>query len=261
MYEPMPEAFYRLHRDNPREGPGSDDSTREAIRRVRPRLPAKPVVLDIGCGPGRQTVVLTQELDVPVTAVDTHEPFLAQLRQSAAAAGLAERITIRRQSMAELEDAPASVDLIWCEGAIFIVGFGEGLRMWRPLLRAGGILAATELTWLMDDPPGEIAEYFRAAYPPMTTIEGNTATARAAGYEVFDHFVLPSRVWWDEYLTPLDERAAALRPEAKNDPALAAVLDEQAIESDMVRRFGDTFGYVFYLMCRPYGAPVRTIGR
>ena len=33
------EAFFLLYRDLPREGPGSDEATREALRRL-PRLPA-----------------------------------------------------------------------------------------------------------------------------------------------------------------------------------------------------------------------------
>jgi len=72
------EAFFRLFDELPRHGPGSDDSTREALRRLPP-LPAAPRVLDLGCGAGRQTLVLARELGAPITAVDLHAPFLAKL--------------------------------------------------------------------------------------------------------------------------------------------------------------------------------------
>jgi serine/threonine-protein kinase HipA len=140
------------------------------------------------------------------------------------------------------------VALIWCEGAIYLAGFGEGLALWRPLLVPGGLLVASEMTWLTDDPPGAVAEYFKQAYPAMTTIDGNRTMAERAGFELLDHFVLPQRAWWDEYLTPLAARLEALRPQAESDPDLAAVLDEHAQEIAVVERWGDSFGYVFYLM-------------
>lgn len=82
----------------------------------------------------------------------------------------------------------------------------------------------------------------------MGTIKDNINIAVAAGYEVFDHFVLPQSAWWDEYYDPLAQRADTLRSDAGSSPDLQAVLDENDTEMDMCRRFGDSFGYVFYLM-------------
>ena len=33
------------------------------------------------------------------------------------------------------------------------MGFEAGLRAWEPLLKPGGYIAVTELTWLQPDPP------------------------------------------------------------------------------------------------------------
>ena len=125
-------ALFTLHCDIPREGPGSDEATREAIRRLPP-LPSGPHVVDLGCGPGKQTLVLARHFQTPIIAVDFHGPYLDRLRQSAEAEGLS--VNTRLGRMEELEEQPESVDLIWIEGAIYIVGFAEGLRLWRPLLR------------------------------------------------------------------------------------------------------------------------------
>ena len=241
------EAFFLLYRDLPREGPGSDEATREALRRL-PRLPAEPRVLDLGCGPGRQTLVLARELETPIIAVDTHEPYLAQLRQSAASQELADLVITRLGRMEALEEKPGTVDLIWSEGAVYIIGFAEGLRRWRPLLTEDGLVAVTEATWLVDDPPAEVWSWWREEYPAITTVEGNMAKAGGAGFEVFGHFVLPQSAWWDQYYTPLGERVAKLRPEAAGNPGLAKILDETEHEMTMYRRYGDSYGYVFYLM-------------
>lgn len=243
------EAFFTLHRDIPREGPGSDAATRRAIGRL-PALPKNPAVLDMGCGPGKQTLVLAQELGVPIVAIDFHQPFLDQLDRSVAARGLSSLITIRQADMGALDYPPDSVDLIWAEGSIFILGFKAGLENWSRFLKPGGIVVASEMTWLADDPPAEVSRFMTAAYPPMTDIAGNVALAAEAGYEVFDHFVLPSEDWFTEYLTPLGERADTLRARAATDPDLAHVLEEHDREADICRRYGDSFGYVFFMMRR-----------
>ena len=58
------EAFFELHRDLPREGPGDDASTLRALGMCT-ELPERPEILDIGCGPGMQTLALAG-------ATDTH---------------------------------------------------------------------------------------------------------------------------------------------------------------------------------------------
>ena len=102
-------------------------------------------ILDLGCGPGKQTLVLARHFRTPVIAVDFHAPYLECLRRSAEAEGLSDLVQTRLGRMEELEEQPGSVDLIWIEGAIFIVGFGEGLgarfcvtgACWSPAMRRG----------------------------------------------------------------------------------------------------------------------------
>jgi hypothetical protein len=51
-------------------------------------------------------------------------------------------------------------DLIWSEGAIFIMGFGAGLAAWRSMLAAGGLLAVSEMAWFRSDAPAECRRFF-----------------------------------------------------------------------------------------------------
>lgn len=126
------------------------------------------MVLDIGCGTGRQTLVLARTLRARVVGIDIHPPYLDELAQAAAQAGLSEWIRTRCLSMDALDYAPESIDLIWSESAIFVLGVTTALRLWRPLLRAGGCLAFTEITWFDAEPPAEAAAFFR--YSPATRI-------------------------------------------------------------------------------------------
>jgi serine/threonine-protein kinase HipA len=110
-------ALLVLHEDLPREGPGSDACTREALRRLPP-LPPAPRVLDLGCGPGRQTLVLAETLGCRVVAVDLHRPYLERLEAAARDRGLSHLVETRQADMGTLDVAAGSVDLICtCCGA------------------------------------------------------------------------------------------------------------------------------------------------
>ena len=243
----LPEEFFLLHRGIPREGPGSDEATLKAFNML-PELPDSPKVLDLGCGPGKQTLVLARALKVPITAIDIHSQYLEQLDHAAKEAGLDELVTTRQISMDALDYPEESIDLIWSEGAIFILGFRNGLRTWRRFLKPGGLLAVTEVSWLTDSPSPETLDYFTAGYPEMGSIQSNIESAGKEGYDVFHHFVLPKSAWWDEYYTPLTERARELKPGARG--VLLEIIEENEKEIDMFERHGDEYGLVFYLMKR-----------
>ncbi len=239
------QAFLTLHQGLPREGPGHDDVTRDALGRLPPLLP-DPVVFDLGCGPGRQTLVLARVLRTRIVAVDLHQPFLDQLASTAAAQGLSSLIETRRADMGALDVAPGSVDLIWSEGAAYNLGFAEALGRWRVLLVPGGLMAVSECTWLTCDPPAEARAFWRTNYPAMDTALENRDRAATAGLDVLDHFALPASAWWEDYYTPLLHRIAQLRPAATGE--LIRVLDDTEREIDLYRKYGDSYGYVFYLL-------------
>lgn len=49
-----------------------------------PGLPAAPCILDLGCGPGRQSLVLAEQSGGQVTAVDLQSAFLEEVEERAA---------------------------------------------------------------------------------------------------------------------------------------------------------------------------------
>ncbi len=240
------EVFWKLHVGLPKQGPGSDASTRRALAMV-PELPPEPRILDLGCGPGRQSLVLARETSGHVTAVDLLPPFLEQLEERARAAGLADRIATLNASMDDLRFEDGSFDLLWSEGAIYNIGFDHGLDAWQRLLRPGGSLAVTELCWVIDDPPEHVRRFWDTEYPAIRSHEANEHAIAEAGYRLLASFVLPEAEWWDDYYTLIDERAAALRGQ-RSDAGWRAALDTAEAESSIIRDCGGSFGYVFYVM-------------
>ncbi|MBW2273039.1 MAG: class I SAM-dependent methyltransferase [Deltaproteobacteria bacterium] len=243
------EVFWRLHEGLSKQGPGSDESTRRALALI-PELPSAPRILDLGCGPGRQSLLLARETGGHVTAVDLLPPFLEQVDVRAAAEQLSDHITTVQASMGDLSYADESFDLLWSEGAIYNIGFESGLRAWRRLLRPGCSLAVTECSWLTDAPAERIRSFWESHYPGMQGHEANQLAVAEAGYELLGSFVLPEVEWWDDYYTPIGERIAALRKE-RSDDAWTAALEAEEEEASIVRECDGSFGYVFYVMRKP----------
>ena len=237
------DIFFELHQGLPREAPGNQECTRKAFS-LLPHLPPKPSILDIGCGPGQQTIVLAQLTDGVITAVDTHEPFLEELKRRAIAQGVSEKVKPVNTSMFSLEFEAQSFDLIWSEGAIYIIGFDQGLKTWKPLLKTGGYLVVSELSWLQLNPPSEIREFWATNYPAMNLIEDNLKLIKAAGYREISHFILPESAWWDDYYTPLEQRITLLQTQYQDE----AILRQEQQEIDFYRIYSNWYGYVFYLM-------------
>ncbi len=208
----MMEIFMEVQRGLPRQGPGHDDATRRALTFCE-GLPEHPHVLDIGCGPGQQSLALAGAVGAKVTAVDIHQEYLDELAARSAQAGLSNQITPVLGDMNALPFETECFDLIWAEGSAYIMGVGNALQAWRTFLKPRGYLVLSELLWLTANPPPEAAAFFEQEYPAMCDIEGNVAIFAEAGYSVLGHFTIPDQAWWDGYYMPL---RANCRPFAKH---------------------------------------------
>ncbi|MFE7816264.1 GNAT family N-acetyltransferase [Streptomyces sp. NPDC057433] len=244
--DPVTEAFFALHHDLPRQGPGSDATTRRLLEMVGP-LPECPRVLDAGCGPGRSTLLLAEEAGAHVTAVDLYQPFLDGLTAEAARRGLGDQVTVVNCSMDRLPVPDHSFDVIWAEGSVYAIGFDVALRAWRRLLAPGGVLVVTEIEWTVPNPAAPARAYWDAAYP-LRTHAANTDAAQAAGYRLRAHWPLPESDWWDEYCTPLTQRLARADPQ---QPGMPEALAAHRTEIGMRREHGSDYHYAAYIL-RPH---------
>ena len=240
------EVLLDVHSGLPRQGPGDDESTLRALS-LCTELPMRPAVLDVGCGPGMQTVALAKSTGGTVTAVDLFEQFLDQLRERAEAAGVRDRIQVMRGDMSDLPFGKDSFDLIWSEGAAYIMGITEAFTQWREFLRPQGYMAVTEISWLVPeaDVPRRAFDFFHDEYPAITDVPGNLARIEACGYEIVGHFTLPDQSWWTDYYAPLEGNLEGARAKYRGDTTAQAFLDDTAEELRVRREYGDSYGYEF----------------
>ena len=238
------QALIDLHRGLARQGPGDARVSRQILAEL-PTMPAKPRIVDLGCGAGAGAMLLAEYFDAPVTAVDLAQPFLDDMMQRAGARGLADRVHPLACDFADLPLAPGSVDLLWSEGAAYNLTFAGALEKWRPLLAPRGVAGISELSWFTDDIPDEPRRYWEAAYPAMADEATNIAHAHAAGFDVLGTRRLPAQAWWDHYYNPLLERMAAL---SDPDATMQAVIAEVQAEIDLFRQYRACYGYTFYVL-------------
>ncbi|MGB5947831.1 MAG: class I SAM-dependent methyltransferase [Parvibaculum sp.] len=238
--------FLELQLALPRNAPGSARATREAFS-LLPALPPRPEIADLGCGQGAEAFELLRLANGRITAVDLFEPFLEKLAERAEREGVPEtRLRVLRGDMNDLPFHDGEFDLIWSEGAIYLLGFEEGLRLWRRFLKPGGFAVLSELTWLTDAPSPEAAVFWEDAYPGMGSVASNGEAAARAGYRLIGRIVLPTEEWWQDYYMPMRAKLAGMRRTYGELP----VFDEMEREICLFERHADEYGYVFYALRR-----------
>lgn len=240
------EIFLDVQRGLPRQGPGNKESTLKALS-LCSSLPDNPEILDIGCGPGMQTITLANACPGNLTAVDNCQEYLELLRQRVTQMELKSPVKIVNGDMNNLCFVDESFDLIWCEGAAYIMGIPNALQNWHPLLSDQGYLAFTELVWLDAQPESEVAEFFRNEYPAMTDVSSIQNVIQSNGYELIGDFTLPDAAWWEDYYTPLSKKLPTLKQKYAEDEEAQAVISMSENEIECRQRFGEAYGYQFFI--------------
>jgi SAM-dependent methyltransferase len=240
-----------LHQFNPRQGPGGDAPTEWAFQRtgLDPVAPLK--VADLGCGTGASTLVLARLLPrAHITAVDFLPPFLAQLQQRTAAAGVAHRVSTLEASMEALPFADGQFDLIWSEGAIYNMGFENGVTSWRRFLKPDGVLAVSELTWTTATRPSELHAHWERECPEVDTASAKLGVLERHGYSPLGYFVLPAPCWLANYYRPLQAGFGDFLTRHAHSEAARAVVAEHEQEIALFEAYKAYFGYGVYVAKR-----------
>lgn len=243
----LPSFFYQVFEYLPRQGPGCREATEKALSFIPP-LRSGAQVLDIGCGSGAQTRDLAGLTTGMITAVDNHPPFLAALAAWARREGLAGRVKTVCASMDALPFENGQFDLVWSEGAIFIIGFEKGLATWKPLLKKGGYMVISDAVWFEPNPPQELMQWWEAeGYIPAPEDEMKERV-KQAGLRLLATCRLPDAGWWENYYVPMLARIAELRKTDGTVPENAAILDMLEAEAETYRKYKRYYGYTFFIM-------------
>lgn len=224
-------AFFTLHRDLPREGPGLPEDVHWALEQITP----PKTICDAACGPGADTAVLAQACpQAQITGIDKQAHFIEDARQLCAPYG--DRIAFEQGDMAQL---PGQYDLIWCAGALYFLGVTEGLQTWRKNMALGGAIAFSEP--VLTSATGTAAERSFWDGHVATDLAGIEARVQKAGYRTLASRRIVGDAW-RAYYDPKQKRIDMLRGQSP-DAELSRILDQAQTEIDTWRENQSDIAY------------------
>lgn len=238
------EVFFKIYEGLDREGPGSFAMTKRAYEMCG--APDAPSILELGCGSGGVTRELVKLSNGPIMSSDVHQPFLDRAVERMQTAGASDRVTVEKRDMSDLDYEPESFDIIWCEGAAYIMGVDKAFQYWKQFLKPGGHLVISDAVWLTDNPPQEVKEFWAEGYPVMRTAEANIAAAESFGYTSLGHFIIDDQCWGDFY-TDVERRLDEVEETYKDNPDGQAIIALARKENDLYYKHPNMYGYAMHV--------------
>lgn len=237
------EAFHGMDR----LGPGSVETTVRASNCIQNKQNIKKIV-DIGCGTGSQTITLSKIFtNASLCGIDVDEFQIDIFKKKMIEHNLTSRISILNCSMTNLPFNKHSLDLIWAEGSIYIIGFRNGLRLWKKYLNNCGIIACSEVSWLCE-PSKENYDYWKQNYSQIDYIENKFNTIKDCGYKLLDYYVLPRTDWKDNFYDPLEKNLEKMEEKYGGIKEARIIIDRLRYEIYLFSKYGNQYSYVFYIM-------------
>ena len=241
------ELIIDLHKNSERQGPGSKNETLKALDFINLPNDRKLKVADIGCGSGGQTIILAQNINGQITAIDLFPEFLDELNDKSEKLGLKEKIITLEKSMDDLPFNNEKFDIIWSEGAIYNIGFENGIKKWKDYLKVGGYLAVSEITWLTNSRPKEIEDFWTLEYPEIDKASNKIRVLENNGYSLVGYFYLRQNSWIENYYKPMEARFENFLERNNNSDLAKKVVEENRAEIELYRKYKDYYSYGFYI--------------
>jgi hypothetical protein len=192
-------------------------------------------------------MVLAQNTPGTITGVDVSPGYIAKLNDNARKLNLQSRVKGVVGSMDKLDFQSNELDVIWCEGAIYNIGFEKGMRYWNTFLKKGGFIAVSEATWFTDERPKEIFDFWTRAYPEIDTIPNKTAQMQKAGFVVAAAFILPESCWIDNFFNPGKTAQKKLLETHKGNTFAEEFVGYERRHAELYNKYKEYYGYVFYI--------------
>ena len=238
----VPLYFYVAYKDLDRLSAGSVDTTHKVLDKIDIDSSSKLNILDIACGKGTSTVLLAQYFkNSEIEAFDLFKHYIDELNEKISQNQLQNRVFGYCMDMRDPDFANEEFDIVFCESSIEIIGFRQGLTEWKRLLKLGGYMVVSDLTWLKK-PRSDSKKFFKAIYSEIDSLENKISQIEKIGYEFIDYVIVPKKDWTD-YYSKLEKNLNSL----SDDKSAGDFTSQIKREIENYRRNGDDYSYVFYI--------------
>ncbi|MFN2113744.1 MAG: class I SAM-dependent methyltransferase [Anaerolineales bacterium] len=149
---------------------GSLDATRELVQRTG--IQSGQLVLDLGCGVGATPVFLAQEIAPRLVGADLIENMLHEARQRALRHQVGDLASFLAADARSLPFRDDCFDVVLLESVnVFFDDKSAALREYARVIKPGGYLGITEMTWLQP-PTQAYQEMFKRVAFVTAHLEG-----------------------------------------------------------------------------------------
>jgi SAM-dependent methyltransferase len=160
---------------------------------------------------------------------------------------MADKIAAIESSMEDMPFREEEFDIMWSEGAVYNMGFENGIKKWKDYLKAGGYLVVSEITWITRTRPKEIDDFWKGEYPEADMASNKIRQLERNGYTLAGYFYLSQDSWTEGYYTPLKAGFEAFLKRNGNSEAAAKVVAGYRAEMELYEKYKDHCSYGFYI--------------
>jgi len=241
------ELLIDLHKHANRQGPGGAEATEKAISLAMLDKTKQLKIADIGCGTGASAILLAKHFDAQITAVDFLPEFIDVLKENSKKERVENKIYPLVCPMEDLPFSDEEYDVIWSEGAIYNMGFEQGIKEWRRFLKPGGMLVVSEITWSTNNRPREIQAHWEKEYPEIDTASSKFKALENNGYSPIAYFLLPEHCWLDNYYRPMQRTFADFLKRNGNSEEAQAIVSTEGYEIALYEKHKQYYSYGVYI--------------
>jgi SAM-dependent methyltransferase len=149
--------------------------------------------------------------------------------------------------MDNLQFNDEELDVIWSEGAIYNMGFENGVKDWKRFLKTGGLLIVSEITWITNDRPFEVQKHWENEYPEIDTASSKIDILERNGYSPVAYFVLPEHCWLDNYYRPMQDSFPEFLKRNGNSERAQAIVEAEKKEIALYEEYRAHYSYGVYV--------------
>ena len=147
-----------------------------------------------------------------------------------------------------MEYKDGTFDIIWSEGALYFMGFQNGLKKCNSLLKNKGYLVVTEAVLLLPNLPKPLKKFWDEGYPGIKDVKSNISLIQSEGFNLLSHFTLPKSSWIDNFYLPMEKRIIELKKKYSDNKIALKVFEDSEKEIQIYNKYSDYFGYEFFIM-------------
>lgn len=173
--------------------------------------------------------------------------FLEKLKANAETAGVIDRLQTVQADMDDLPFTDEQFDTIWSEGAIYNIGFENGVKNWKQFLKPGGVLVDSEITWTQADVPQELKAHWAQEYPEVDTAPSKIAILEQNCYSPIGYFTLTSDCWLENYYEPIQANLDEFLVRNGNSKKADEIAEAEKQEYELYKKYQDYMSYGVYI--------------